>query len=198
MKKQQMIIGIVVGYMLKVMKSRKKQMKFKNEFACIRHGNYPEFIALVKGSIPEMVVYKSGNIEVNPEPVIENLDFIGLIMAGPSMKIFYEFCIEEYGVFYDKEISDEIYYQIALYEITVRIHANKFYPLERNETFQSIISNLGRFIDLNDQEVEIIQNGRKLLNMIKHGQKKKYSWEEGIRDFKKAFNLLEDKNITLE
>ena len=105
MKKQQLIIGIVVGYMLKVMKAHKKEIKFKKEFACIRHGNYPEFIALVKGNIPEMVVYKSGDIEVNPNPKRNNFEFIGLIMAGPSMKIFYEKCVSEYGVILDTEVS---------------------------------------------------------------------------------------------
>jgi hypothetical protein len=54
--------------MLKVMKAHKKEIKFKQEFASIRYGNYLEFIALVKGSIPEMVVYRSGDIEVNPNP----------------------------------------------------------------------------------------------------------------------------------
>ena len=198
MKEQQFIIGIVVGYMLKVIKAHKKEIKFKQEFACIRHGNYPEFIALVKGCIPEMVVYKSGDIEVNPNPKKDNFDFIGLVMAGPSMKVFYEKCIAEYGVFLDNEVSDKIYYQLAIYEITVRIHANKFKTLEKSETLQTIIHNLGKHLTLNDEEVTTLQNGRKLLNMVKHGQKKNYSWTKGIKDFEKAFQLLEENNITLE
>ena len=198
MKKQQLIIGIVVGYMLKVIKAHKKEIKFKQEFASIRHGNYPEFIALVKGSIPEMVVYRSGDIEVNPNPKKDNFDFVGLVMAGPSMKVFYEKCIAEYGVFLDNEISDKIYYQLAIYEITIRIHANKFKTLEKSETFQTIIDNLGKQLALNEEDVTTLQNGRKLLNMVKHGRKKNYSWIEGITDFEKAFQLIEEKNITLE
>lgn len=198
MKKQQFIIGIVVGYMLKVIKTHKKEIKFKKEFACIRHGNYPEFITLVKGNIPEMIVYRSGDIEVNPNPKKDNFDFIGLVMAGPSLKVFYKKCIAEYGVFLDNEISDKIYYQLAIYEIAIRIHANKFKTLEKSETLKTIIDNLGKHLKLNEKEVTTIQNGRKLLNMVKHGQKKNYSWIKEISDFEKAFQLLEVNNITLE
>lgn len=198
MKKQQFIIGIVVGYMLKVMKAHKKEIKFKKEFACIRHGNYPEFITLVKGYIPEMVVYRSGNIQVNPHPKKDNFDFIGLIMAGPSLKVFYKKCIAEYGVFIDNEISNKIYYQLAIYEIAIRIHANKFKTLEKSETFKTIIDNLGKYLNLNGEEVTTLQKGRKLLNMVKHGQKKNYPWTKGISDFEKAFQLLEVNNIALE
>ncbi|WP_396632372.1 hypothetical protein [Maribacter sp. R86514] len=198
MKRQQMIIGIVVGYMLKVMKAQKTEMKFKQEFACIRHGNYPDFISLVKGCITEMVVYRDGVIKVNPNPREDDLGFIGLVMAGPSMKVFYEKCIAEYGIFVDKEVSDKIYYQLAIYEITIRIHANKFKSLEKSETFQTIIHNLGKHLALDEEDVTILQNGRKLLNMVKHGRKKNYSWIEAITDFEKAFQLTEEKNITLE
>ena len=198
MEKQQLIIGIVVGYILKVMKAHNKEIKFKKEFACIRHGNYPKFIALVKGFIPEIVVYKSGDIKVNPNPKEDNFDFIGLVMSAPSMKVFYAKCVTEYGVFLDKDVSDEIYYQLAIYEITIRIHANKFKTLEKSETFQKIIDNLGRYLPLNELEVATLQNGRKLLNMVKHGQKKNFSWMEGKREFEKAFQLMEEKNIKLE
>ena len=197
MKKQQIIIGIVVGYMLKVMKAFKTKTLFKKEFTCIRHGNYPEFISIVNGSVPEMVVYKSGNIEVNPNPKEDNFDFIGLVMAGPSMKEFYEKCVKEYGVFIDKDVSDEIYYKIAIYEITIRIHANKFQTIDKNDTLQTIISNLGEYLRLTNEEVETIQKGRRLLNMIKHGAKS-YSWYEESRVFKKAFQLMKEKRITLK
>lgn len=198
MKKQQLIIGTVVGYMLKVMKAHKKEIEFKKEFACIRHGNYPEFITLVKGGIPEMVVYKNGNVEVNPGPKENNFDFIGLIMAGPSMKIFYNACVAKYGVILDKEVSDNIYYQLALYEITIRIHVSKFKTLKKTETFQTIIENIGQQLSMNEENLAVLQNGRKLLNMVKHGQKNNYTWLEAVNEFKKAFQLMEEKNITLE
>ncbi len=198
MKEQQFIIGITVGYMLKVMKARKNKLKFRNEFASIRHGNFPKFISLVNGSIPEMVLYNRGNIEVNPKPKEDNFDFVGLLMAGPSMRIFYEKCVKEFGVFHDHDISDEVYYQIALYEITIRIHANKFETLKEEDNFQIIISNLCEYLNLNQLEVEDLQKGRKLLNAVKHGLKRNYSWSQGLIDFEKAFKLTEKKGITLE
>ncbi|WP_213522845.1 hypothetical protein [Nonlabens sp.] len=108
MKAEKYIIGIVLGYVLKIMKARKKETKFNKEFASIRHGNYPKFINLVNGDIPEMVVSNRGKIEVNPKPKAENIDFLGLIMAGPSMKDFYEKCVSEYGrVFIDNVPSNQ-------------------------------------------------------------------------------------------
>lgn len=56
-----------------------------------------------------MVVYWSGYIEVNPNPKEDNFDFIGLVIAAQSMKVFYVKCATDYGVFLDKDVSDEIY-----------------------------------------------------------------------------------------
>ncbi len=85
----------------------------------LRHGNYPKFISLVNGNIPKMVLYSFGKIEVNSKPKTENIDFVGLVMAGPSMKYFYKKYVSEYGFFTYNEISDELYYQIGLFEITI-------------------------------------------------------------------------------
>jgi len=198
MKEEKYIIGIVLGYVLKIMKARKKETKFNREFASIRHGNYPKFINLVNGNIPEMVLYNRGEIEVNPKPKTENIDFVGLFMAGPSMKDFYEKCVSEYGVFIDNEISNELYYQIGLFEITIRIHANNHKKIEENHTFERIINDLGQSLSLSADEINTLQKGRKLLNVIKHGMKKNYSWSEGITDFKKAQNVMNERQIVLE
>jgi len=198
MKEEKYIIGIVVGYVLKIMKACKIEAKFKEEFASIRHGNYPKFINLVKGDIPEMILYNHGEIEVNPKPKTENIDFVGLFMAGPSMIVFYRKCVAEYGVFADNEISNELYYDIALFEITIRIHANNHEKIEENQTFEEIIFKLGANLKLSVGEINILQKGRKLMNVIKHGSKKNYSWHEGIRDFKKAQNLMFEQQIVLD
>jgi hypothetical protein len=198
MKDEKYIIGIVLGYVLKLMKARKKENIFSREFASIRHGNYPKFINLVDGNIPEMVLYNRGEIEVNPKPKIENIDFVGLFMAGPSMKDFYEKCVSEYGVLIDNEVSDELYYQIGLFEITIRIHANNHKKIEENHTFEKIINDLGQSLNLSANEIDALQKGKKLLNVIKHGMKKNYSWSEGITDFKKAQNVMKERQIVLE
>ena len=74
-------------------------------------------------------------------------------MAGPSLNKFYEKCIKEYGVIVDDDISDEIYFQIALYEITIRVHSNNFQTLGREDTFEIIISNLGTYFNLSELDV---------------------------------------------
>ena len=198
MKEEKYIIGIVVGYILKVMKTRKNESKFQKEFASIRHGNYPKFIKIVNGDIPEMVLYNHGEIEVNPKPKIENIDFVGLLMASPSMKVFYEKCVNEYGVIVDNEISNELYYQIGLFEITIRIHANNHKKIEENQTLEDIIHNLGINLKFSDEEIDTLQKGRKLLNAIKHGVKKNHSWSENIIDFKKSQTLMIKKQIVLK
>ncbi|MCM4169818.1 hypothetical protein KCTC52924_03598 [Arenibacter antarcticus] len=198
MKEEKYIIGIAVGYVLKIMKAHKTEAKFRKEFASIRHGNYPKFINLVNGDIPEMGLYRQGEVEVNPKPKTENIDFVGLFMAGPSMKVFYEKCVTEYGDFGDNEISNELYYQIGLFEITVRIHANNHNKIEENHAFEDIIFNLGQNLKFTVDEINTLQKGRKLLNVIKHGMKKNYSWSEGINDFKKAQILMDEKQIVLE
>ena len=198
MKQERYIIGIVVGYILKIMKARKAEYKFKKEFASIRHGNYPKFINLVKGDIPEMVLYDHGDIKVNPKPKVENIDFVGLFMAGPSMKDFYEKCIHEYGVFTDNEISDELFYRIALFEITIRIHANNHEKIKESQTFEEIISKLGHNLNFSNEEIGTLQKGRKLLNAIKHGIKKHQTWCENIAEFEKTQTLMKEKQIVIE
>jgi len=198
MKEGKYIIGIVLGYVLKIMKARKEETKFYKEFASIRHGNYPKFIDLVKGNIPEMVLYNKGEIEINPKPKTENIDFVGLFMAGPSMKVFYEKCVSEYGDFIDNEISNELYYQVGLFEITIRIHANNHKKIEEDHTFENIINDLGKSLQLSVNEINSLQKGRKLLNVIKHGMKKNYSWSEGITDFKQAQSVMTERQIVLE
>jgi hypothetical protein len=198
MKEERYIVGIVVGYVLKIMKASKNETKFKKEFASIRHGNYPKFIDLVNGDIPEMVLYNHEGVQVNPKPKTENVDYIGLLMAGPSMKKFYEKCVTHYGVFIDNEISNELYYQIALFEITIRIHSNNHKKIKEDDTLENIIFSLGQSLKLSEIETNSLQEGRKLLNIIKHGMKKKYSWSKGISDFKKAQIVMSEKQIVLE
>jgi hypothetical protein len=183
--------------MLKVMKSSEEEILYKREFASVRHGNFPQFISYIEEPIPEMVLWDEGEIKINPEPEENNFDFIGLFMAGPSMKEFYNNCVREYGVIIDNDISDEIYYKLSLFEISIRIHANNFKTLEINQTFQDIISNLGGYKNLEQNEIDILQKGRKLLNIVKHGEKRNYSWAQGIIDFEKAYQLTIDKKITI-
>ena len=76
-----------VGYMLKVIKSGQTIIKYNDEFKAIRHGNYFNFLNLVKGPIPFMVSYTNGVIRTEEYPQKEDCDFAGLAIR-PSLSFF--------------------------------------------------------------------------------------------------------------
>lgn len=41
------VYALAIGYMLRVIKNGKDISPFKNEFNCIKHGNYRKFIDLI-------------------------------------------------------------------------------------------------------------------------------------------------------
>lgn len=197
MKNEKIIIGLTVGYMLKVMKAQKDLSKFRNEFACIRHGNYHEFIKLLKAPVPEMVVYIKGVIETNPESKEDDFDFLGLFKSGPSLKVFYQNCANEFGVFTDHDISNEIFYEAALFEISLRMHANNNNLITKNETLQNVIIKLCNYKNIDTIDIDKFQKGRNFLNMIKHLNDKYSTWSEGIIAFKAAYELLDKYKLTI-
>ncbi|MDA3862000.1 MAG: hypothetical protein PF445_12330 [Melioribacteraceae bacterium] len=113
-----------VGYMLKVLKSDINIDEFSKEFKMIRHGDYFEFINSVKGQVPHTVVYQNGNIKSDNIARRDDFDLLGLVNANPSLQKFYENCFEKYGEINDTDIPNSIYGIAALFEISVRMHAN--------------------------------------------------------------------------
>ena len=83
---ERLAYDIVVGYMLKVIKSGVRINKFKEEFNAIKHGDYKCFISLVGAEIPnDIVVYREGQIIPTKEQIHQkNVDFLFLILAAPS------------------------------------------------------------------------------------------------------------------
>ena len=195
MKEEKLLIGFTIGYLLKVMKSGKRISKFHDEFSSVRHGNYYDFINLIKEQIPEMVVYNKGHIEVNPQLKKNDIDFIGLIKAGPSCRKFYKECYKEYGAIKDCDVPDSIFYEVALFEISLRMHANNYGLLKKRESLENVISKICEFKGMTVEETEIIQNGRRFSNMIKHYKSQFDTWEAGINAFKKAYFLKNEYNI---
>jgi hypothetical protein len=96
-----------IVYMLKVMKHGREIAKFKEEFDAIRHGDYHTFADLVNGERQPMVVWKDGVIS-NQDQVSQNThgDFVRLMLAGPSLVIFFNKCVQEYGKDLLKNDSD--------------------------------------------------------------------------------------------
>ncbi|MFV8351800.1 hypothetical protein [Flavobacterium sp. XS2P14] len=190
-------IGLTVGYMLKVIKSGKVIAKFKNEFAAIRHGNYFEFLNLVDGPIPFMVTYNSGIVTTDNTPRKDECDFGGLIKSGPSLFIFYNNCLSEYGKIHDTDISTDTYGKVVLFEISLRMHANNDKLLNEREDLINVINKLSTFKNLGQLDTETLHLGRKFLNMIKHNKNQFPTWIDGLKAFEHAYEILIKHQLTI-
>jgi type III secretion system FlhB-like substrate exporter len=192
-----LIIAKTVGYMLKAMKLKKNTSLFHKEFASIRHGNYYAFTELIKGEIPTVVVYNNGEIHVNKKITKEEIDFVGLIKSGPSLIKFHEKCLSEFGKLVDKDIPDEIYEKVALFEISLRMHANNENLINSQEDLIEVIFKLSKSKNLPNNLIEKLQNGRRFLNMIKHPNNQFPSWNDGINAFNKAYSFCQKYSLTV-
>lgn len=181
---------VAVGYMLKVLKSGIDTSKYRQEFAAIRHGNYEEFIDLVKGRIPFMVIYGQEEGE-------RLFDFAGLFVAGPSLAKFANQCFLEYGKIPDQDVSTEVYQNVAYFEAAIRMHANNRKLLGEKEDFIHVINKLGESMSLPQDEIDKLQQGRMFLNMIKHFKNQFPSWEEGNAAFEEAFAVINKHRILI-
>lgn len=171
---KELIISIVVGYMLKLLKNKNITSHLK-EFAAIRHGNYDEFIQLVNGEKPFMVMYDNGEIRTDNFTQNNTCDFGMLIQSGPSLMKFYKEVKSIYGVVNDIDISDDIYKKLVLFEIYLRVHANNNNLIGNKETIENVINKLSKFKNLSTGEIEKLHNGRLFTNYVKHKKSKKFS-----------------------
>lgn len=204
---ENLIIEPVVGYMLKVLKNGVDIIKFKDEFSAIRHGNYDDFLDLVKGEKPQMVVWQDGVI-YNQDNVSQktHCDFVALVLAGPSLQKFFNNCTKEYGDKYlnsNDDISNETYGKVVLFELGLRMHANNNNLLENREKLISVIDKLCNFKNISQVNKCKIQKGRQFINDIKHNNDKDYkrkfsNWESGIEAFEQAYSLLEQYKLTIK
>jgi hypothetical protein len=188
---EKLIMQVAVAYMLKVLKSDKIIDFQKNEFAAIRHGNYDQFLELVNGPIPEMVVYNSGKIKTSNISQKEDFDFAALIKAGPSLLVFYESCRKHYGKIDDLDIDDETFEKVALFEIGLRMHANNKRLLVANDNLETVIDKMSSALKMTHEEISKLHLGRQFLNMIKHKKRKFDSWDIGLNAFQSALVVID-------
>jgi hypothetical protein len=186
-----------VGYMLKVLKSDVKIDKFNTEFKMIRHGDYFEFINSVKGEIPHTVVYNKGVIKSDNKPREDDFDFLGLCNSNPSLQKFHINCNKEYREINDTDIPNSIYGIAALFEISIRMHANNNNLIESRENLIDVINILSEFKNLTENETKSLHQGRRFINMIKHFKNQFASWNEGIEAIIIAYELLKEKKLTI-
>lgn len=198
MKNEELIISIVVGYMLKLLKNNININSHMKEFASIRHGNYDEFIQLVNGEKPFMVMYDSGEIRTDNFNQNNTSDFGMLIQSGPSLTKFYNEVKSIYGSVIDTDISDDIYKKLVLFEISLRVHAKNNNLIGNKETIENVIDKLSKFKNLSIDEIEKLHNGRLFTNYVKHKKSKKFSsYQDGINHFNEAYNVLLNHQLTI-
>lgn len=191
-------IAHIVGYMLKVLKNKKQNNKYKSEFASIRHGNYNQFIELMGVELPSMVIYSEGEIKTNPFSIKGECDFIGLIASGPSLDKFEDDVTTEYGEIIDVDFSDEIYRKLVVFESGIRMHVSNRKLIVNGDTLNDIIDKLPTIFTLTKKEVEKLHDGRKFLNKIKHHKVNEVSWKQNVSLFEEAYSALEKHKIVIQ
>ena len=169
MEKEKLIYDVVVGYMLKVIKSGAEITKFKEEFVAIKHGDYVHFISLLGVEIPkDIVVSKEGEIIPSEKQIeIKNADFILLLLASNSLRSFYSKCHKEFGEINDSELLTEDFEKLANFEIVLRMFFNNVFITEERVTLMNVINTVLRDKGVSEEEIQIVQKGRAFLNMGK-------------------------------
>lgn len=200
MKNEELIIATVVGYMLKLMKNNIDIKTHWDEFASIRHGNYDEFIQLVNGEKPFMCMY---DMDFDTKRVGDfnqgnTCDFGMLIQSGPSLRKFYEEVKRIYGEVSDIDISDDIYKKLALFEISLRVHANNNNLIRNKETIENVIDKLSKFKNLSSDEIKKLHNGRLFTNYVKHKKSNRFSsYQDAINHFNEAYKILLNNQLMI-
>ena len=203
MKEEKTVFEVVVGYMLKVMKSGKDTSIFKVEFDHIRHSNYDAFIEVVGVGIPnDIVIYAPQEMLEKDLTHTTYGHFLGMLIASPALQNFHTKCLAEFGVINDLDIPDEVFEGAALFESLIRMHADLTKVTEDRDNLNNIIEAFCLEKQIPNEDKLIIQGGRQFINEIKHINKLHYkrkfrTWADGINTFKMAFDVLEKHNIKL-
>jgi len=194
-----LIIGEVVGYMLKAMKNKIDIRYFQKEFSSIRHGNYDRFLELINEERPHMWEIDLAIDKIRKDDFSqENTSDFGMIcQSGPSLKKFYKECKIKYGKLDDSDITDDIYYKLAVFEISIRMISNNYGLSAKDDNLKTIINKLSSHMRIVESDVDKLHQGRKFLNFIKHNNNKFKSYSDGIIQFNKAYDILNTNNIKI-
>ena len=186
-------ISYAVGYMLKVIKSGKRIDKFKDEFNAIKHGDYDMFLDYIKEPEPFMVQWSRGVIKTdNFSQRAGDCDFVMMLRAEPSISKFLTTCFAEYGSITDADLPDPIFMKCAAFEISLRNHNNNIrasqnIPWEKKDLVD-VIDELCVYRNIPEADKNILQDGRKFLNRIKH-KPSATSWADGVTKFNVAWTV---------
>jgi hypothetical protein len=200
MNEKKIIYDVVVGYMLKVIKSGTKISKFQKEFDAIKHGDYVCFINLIGvGIAKDITFYQEGTIIPSENQMdSKNVDFLFLMLSSISFRKFYEKCYQEYGEIIDTELTDIDFENLANFEMILRMFYNNIFVNEGRMTLFDIINILFTEKNIPINEIEIVQKGRDFLNMVKGHKAKFSSIKEGLITFSEALAILKKYKITIK
>jgi hypothetical protein len=184
--------------MYKVLKNKLDTSDFKDEFAAIRHGDYFAFIKLIGKKIDFIVVYNSGLIDKETAIKKDDIDYVGLIKSGESLKDFYKKCYLNFGEIVDTDLSNTYFEKATIFELGLRMHLNNKKLKKDRKTLENVINEISTLKKLTESETEKLHNGRKFLNYIKRPEKLKSDWKTVSSEFDKAYSLLIEKRLTIE
>ena len=193
-----LIIQVVIGYMYKVLKNQLDTSDFRSEFSAIRHGDYYDFINSIGKEIDFIVVYNKGQIEKETSVKEDDIDYVGLVKSGESLREFYKKCYSKFGEINDSDLSGIYFEKAALYELSLRMHLNNKRLTKKRITLENVINGISELKKLTDPETETLHKGRKFLNFIKRPEKLKSDWNTVSSDFDEAYSLLVNKKLTIE
>lgn len=200
MSEEKLIYDVVVGYMLKVIKSGAVITNYKAEFNAIKHGDYATFINLINVGIPaDVVVLKEGDlVPTDKQLELKNVDFLSLILAAPSLINFYSKCLKEFGEINDSDLTNVNFEKLANFEMVLRMHFNNTFVSENRTNLVQVINVLLTDLGVQSDEIKIVQRGREFLNMVKGHKAKFSSIQDGLNSFLKALLVLDKYEINLK
>lgn len=192
--REETIIERALSYIIKIMKLKSSDLYilYREDFINIRHGFYDNFMS--NEQIPFIVMYDNGQVSIPTNTQDIDFSFGKLLSIGPKLRSLYNNLFSTFGDINDQNISDDIYKKLARFEIGLRIHA-ELKNINLNLKFEFIINELIKIDNINIEEADLLQNGRKFLNAVKHYRDNPIKNERKIVEFKndflKAFQIKE-------
>ena len=200
---ENLLISHAIGYVFKVLKSRKSISVFKEAFNAIKHGDYDCFFRLIGEPQPELLIQWQNGIIKNSGFSQESgdCDITMLIAINPSLQKFFTDCHNQYGYIEDADITDLIFCKCAAFEIALRVQSNK----ERQNrnipykkcTLEETISELCGYSGIGTVEKAALNHGRQFVNMLKGHKAHFNSWNEGILALEIAWEICNKYNLKI-
>ena len=192
-------ISVIIGYLFKLIKNGVDLIEFKDEINALKHSSYDDFVSMFPNvEKPFMVLHSNGIIKTDGINQKEDGYFVGIIAAGNAVDEFFKKVYSKHGNLIDSDLSDDILYKAGLYEPSLRLHANNCGVLiNERDTLEEVINNLVIEKKISLDDTIKLHNGRKFLNLIKHGSKTKIDWVEEIKDFELSYDVILKHNLTI-